>query len=98
MNMEKKPNSPTIQKFYLYVFFSMYCFLFSCCFFLAEAKAKDMQLNISMAMLINADFTANLGVPKRRRDFNPLEGFDRDEWLPTVPIWGEKMDLAPRWL
>lgn len=29
----------------------------------AEAKAKDMQLNINMAMLINADFTANLGDP-----------------------------------
>lgn len=29
----------------------------------AEEKAKDMQLNINMAMLINADFTANLGDP-----------------------------------
>jgi len=46
---------------------SFFCFsppYFSCFFGeVAEAKAKDMQLNINMAMLINADFTANLGDP-----------------------------------
>ena len=39
-----------------------------------------MQLNISMAMLINADFTANLEVREVKKN--------DDDAVMTVPIWG----------
>ena len=60
VNEHEKKRHPQQFRSSFFVFFPYFS-----CFFLevAEAKAKDMQLNINMAMLINADFTANLGDP-----------------------------------